>query len=88
MLPINTHLSDRAAEQLADIQEQTDQQLTEILDAAIDAYYQKLQQEKNQRPFEKLTRSGFIGCCSVESDLSSNYKSVLKTEMQAKHDRR
>jgi predicted metal-dependent hydrolase len=88
MLPINTRLSDRAADQLAYIQQQTEQELAEILDIAIDAYYQKLQMEKRKRPFELLEQSGFIGCCSVEEDLSNNYKSVLHSELQAKYDHR
>jgi predicted metal-dependent hydrolase len=87
MIQINTELSDRAAEKLAYIQQNTEQDLNQILDAAIETYYQKLQQENKQRPFQKLEESGFIGCCSVESDLSSNYKSVLKAELETKYDR-
>ncbi|MEB3884285.1 hypothetical protein [Lyngbya sp. CCY1209] len=41
MLKIETHLSDRTAEQLAAIQEQTEQQLSDILGAAIDKSYNK-----------------------------------------------
>lgn len=88
MVQVNTKLSDRAAEQLAYIQENTEQDLTEILDAAIDTYYQKLQEEDKKRPFQRLEESGFIGCCSVEKDLSSTYKSVLRAELEAKYDRR
>ena len=67
MVQVNTKLSDRAGSQLAYIQENTEQDLKEILDAAIDTYYQKLQEEdNNKRPFQRLEESGFIGCCSVE----------------------
>jgi len=34
-------------------------------------------QTKEKTAFELLEESGFIGCCSVESDLSVNYKNVL-----------
>ena len=86
MVQVNTKLSDRAAEQLAYIQENTEQDLTEIFHAAIDTYYQKLQEEDNKPPFQRLEESGFIGCCSVEKDLSSTYKSVLRAELEAKYD--
>lgn len=88
MVQINTELSDRTADRLAYIQQNTEQDLTQILDAAIETYYQKLQQENKKSPFQLLEESGFIGCCSVESDLSSSYKSVLKAELEAKYDRR
>ena len=82
MVQVNTKLSDRAGSQLAYIQENTEQDLTEILETAIDTYYQKLQEEDNKRPFQRLEESGFIGCCSVENDLSSTYKSVLRAELE------
>jgi hypothetical protein len=45
-------------------------------------------QEQPKTPFEILEESGFIGCCSAETDLSSNYKSVLKNELETKYDHR
>lgn len=76
---------DETAKKLAQIQQQGDRDLAEVLSAAIDVYYQKLKREK-KTPYELLEESGFIGCCSVESDLSTNYKSVLESELQKKYD--
>jgi hypothetical protein len=55
---------------------------------AIDFYYQKLKHQKQKTSFDILEESGFIGCCSVESDLSINYKQILATELEAKYDHR
>jgi hypothetical protein len=35
-----------------------------------------------------LKQSGLIGCISAESDLSANYKSVLKEGLDSKYDNR
>lgn len=83
MSQINTQIDFETTEKLTYIQQQTNQDLPAILRAAIDDYYQKLKQKKT--PFELLEESGFIGCCSVESDLSINYKEVLATELEAKY---
>jgi SET domain-containing protein len=37
---------------------------------------------------EILKESGLIGCISAESDLSTNYKSVLKEALDTKYDNR
>jgi hypothetical protein len=37
---------------------------------------------KKPTAFELLEQSGFIGCSSVETELSANYKSVLKEELE------
>jgi hypothetical protein len=37
---------------------------------------------------ELLQESGLIGCISGESDLSANYKSVLKEGLDSKYDNR
>ncbi len=83
MSQINTQIDLETTDKLTYIQQQTNQDLPAILRAAIDDYYQKLKQKKT--PFELLEESGFIGCCSVESDLSINYKEVLATELEAKY---
>jgi predicted metal-dependent hydrolase len=84
MSQITTQIDRETTDKLTYIQQQTNQELPEILSAAIKDYHQKLKQKKQKTPFQLLEESGFIGCCSVESDLSVNYKQVLATELEAK----
>ena len=88
MSQITTQIDHETTDKLTYIQQQTNQQLPEILRAAINDYYQKLKQKKQKTPFQLLEESGFIGCCSVESVLSVNYKQVLATELEAKYGNR
>ena len=88
MSQITTQIDHETTDKLTYIQQQTNQQLPEILRAAINDYYQKLKQKKQNTPFQLLEESGFIGCCSVESVLSVNYKQVLATELEAKYGNR
>lgn len=43
---------------------------------------------EDQSTLDILKESGLIGCISAESDLSTNYKSVLKEGLKAKYDHR
>jgi predicted metal-dependent hydrolase len=88
MSQINTQIDPATTDKLTYIQQQTNQTLSDILRDAIDSYYQKLKHQHKKTPFELLEVSGFIGCCSVESDLSINYKQVLADELEAKYDHR
>jgi predicted metal-dependent hydrolase len=88
MSQINTQINSATTDKLTYIQQQTNQDLSEILQDAIDAYYQKLKYQQQKTSFELLEESGFIGCCSVENDLSVNYKQVLANELEAKYDNR
>jgi len=88
MSQINTQIDPATTDKLTYIQQQTNQTLSDILRDAIDSYYQKLKHQHPKTPFEILEESGFIGCCSVESDLSMNYKQVLAEELEAKYDHR
>lgn len=88
MSQINAQIDLETTDKLTYIQQQTNQALSDILRAAIDDYYQKLKQKNKKTSFELLEESGFIGCCSVESDLSVNYKEVLATEIEAKYSNR
>jgi uncharacterized protein (DUF342 family) len=87
MLEINTQLNDKTANKLAYIQKQTHQEINEILAKAIDSYYQKIK-DKKKTSLELLEESGLIGCISAESNLSTNYKSVITEELQSKYDNR
>ena len=86
MSQINTQIDSVTTDKLTYIQQQTNQALSEILRDAIDYYYQKLKHQQQKTSFDILEESGFIGCCSVESDLSINYKQVLADELEAKYD--
>jgi predicted metal-dependent hydrolase len=88
MSQINTQIDPVTTDKLTYIQQQTNQTLSDILRDAIDSYYQKLKHQHKKTSFEILEESGFIGCCSVESDLSTNYKQVLAIELEAKYDHR
>jgi len=88
MSQINTSIDLETTEKLTYIQQQTNQTLSDILHEAIDSYYQRLKHQQKKTPFEILEESGFIGCCAVESDLSTNYKKVLETELEDKYDHR
>lgn len=86
MSQINTQIDPVTTDKLTYIQQQTNQPLSDILRDAIDSYYQKLKHQHKKTPLEILEESGFIGCCDLESDLSTNYKQVLATELEVKYD--
>ncbi|MDF5738443.1 MAG: CopG family transcriptional regulator [Nostoc sp.] len=69
------------------IQQQTNQAVTDVIKSALELYYQQLhQQQKNA--LSMLTQTGFIGCGEADSDLSVNYKSILRDGLKAKYDYR
>lgn len=82
---INARLDEEYAHKLTYIQQQTQQPVTDVIKNAIDLYYQQLQQQK---PLDVLTQTGFIGCGQADSNLSVNYKSILKDGLKGKHDYR
>jgi hypothetical protein len=84
-MQIHPELDSSSASKLAYIQQQTQQDVDELIQTAIDCYYQKLQHPP-KTPLEALTQSGFIGCGSADSNLSVNYKTFLQEELQKKYD--
>jgi hypothetical protein len=44
--------------------------------------------DSEDSPYQKFKESGFIGCVSVEENLSTNYKQVLSEEWNTKYDHR
>jgi hypothetical protein len=85
MSQITTQIDLETTDKLTYFQQQTNQDLPNIFCTAINDYYYKL---KHKIPFELLEESGFIGFCSVESDLSVNYNEVLTNELEAKYGNR
>jgi hypothetical protein len=75
---INARLDEEYAHKLNYIQKQTNQPITDVIKSAIDLYYQQLQQEK---PLDLLTQTGFIGCGEADPNLSVNYKSILRDNL-------
>jgi hypothetical protein len=86
-MDINTQLNESAAAQLSHLQMMTNQSLEEILQQAIDVYYQQFQPE-SKTPMEILQDNGFIGCIQAEPDLSANYKQVVEQLVQEQNDHR
>jgi hypothetical protein len=84
-MEITAQISDEEANKIAFIKQKTQQDISEILKLAIDLYYKRVQSAPIS-PLQLLEESGFIGCCSVENDLSTTYKSVLATELNQKYD--
>ena len=87
MLEINTELNEETAEKLSYIQTATQEEINQILDKAIDGYYQQIKSRK-KTSLELLEESGLIGCFSAESNLSTNYKQVLTDTLETKYDNR
>ena len=87
MLEINTELNEETAEKLSYIQTATQEEINQILDKAIDGYYQQIKSRK-KTSLELLEESGLIGCLSAESNLSTNYKQVLADTLETKYDNR
>ena len=84
---INTQLNESAAAKLAHLQQMTNQDLQELLQQAIDVYYQQFQTQ-SKTPMEILQDNGFVGCVQAESDLSANYKSIVQNLVQERNDHR
>ncbi|MEL6354969.1 MAG: DUF2281 domain-containing protein [Cyanobacteria bacterium J06627_28] len=51
-------------------------------------YVEPRQTTDEESTYEKFKSSGFIGCASVEEDLSTTYKQVLAEQWNQKHDHR
>jgi hypothetical protein len=78
---INTSLDQSVLEKIDTIQQQTNQDVKQIIKAAIELYYQQIQKQEND-PLAVLKQSKFIGCGESDPDLSSTYKSKLKTVLE------
>jgi hypothetical protein len=82
IMQIQTELDSDRTKKLTFIQQQTHQDTKEIIEAAIDIYYQNLQPSA----YDILMQNGFIGCGSGDPDLSTNYKTLLQQDLELKHD--
>jgi hypothetical protein len=82
-MEIKIQVIEEMADRLVFIQQETDQDIPEILKLAIDLYYNQLQKTLN-RSLQILEEPSSIDCCSVENDLSTTYESVLLKSIQPK----
>jgi hypothetical protein len=81
---IATQLDDNYAAKLTYIQAQTQQNVDEILQRAIELYYQRLQPIQKS-PLAVLEEAGLVGCFEGGSDLSSNYKPIVQECLDQKY---
>jgi len=87
IMEITIHLNDEQREKLSYIQQNSDLNVETLLNDAIDQQYGALN-SSTSNSLEILRKSGFIGCSAGESDLSSNYKTILAQEWSEKYDNR
>lgn len=75
-MQISTQLTEKQVQKLALIQEKTQQNPEEILESALEYYYQQILNSSNNN-FDKFTQIGFIGCIEAEPNLAENSESIL-----------
>ncbi|MGB7415027.1 MAG: ribbon-helix-helix protein, CopG family [Thermosynechococcaceae cyanobacterium] len=81
---INARLDDEYAMKLSYLQRQANQSVTEVIKAALDAYYQALTPVE---ALDILTQNGFIGCGEAEANLSRQHKAKLREGLEGKYDK-
>jgi hypothetical protein len=81
---IATELDSNHAAKLTYIQTQTQQNVDEILQRAIDLYYQQVQ-PMQKSPLEVLQEAGLVGCIEGSPDLSATYKPIVQEYVDRKH---
>jgi hypothetical protein len=80
-MEIATQLDDDHAGKLAYIQTQTSQDLTEILNQAIDLYYQKLNPAQDT-PLPTTLEDPLIGLFSGSPNLATQAREILQQEVK------
>jgi hypothetical protein len=79
-MKLDIQLDDEYIQKLSYIQQQTQQNLTEVIKASIDLRYQQLQQTDDSPT--KLQQSQFIGSFEAEPDLAANAEAILRSMLQ------
>jgi hypothetical protein len=86
-MQINIELNQEYESKLVYVQQKTDQQdLKAVIEAAIDAYYSQLEAPR-KTALEIFSESGFIGCIHADENLSTNYKSIVRSAIQERFNR-
>ncbi|MBL8957934.1 MAG: CopG family transcriptional regulator [Myxococcaceae bacterium] len=73
---INARLDDELAEQVEELRKLTGKTLTELVEAALRAYYEQ-HHAKSTRPAEAFRRAGFIASHPGPRHLARDYKKHL-----------
>jgi hypothetical protein len=79
-MKIDIQLDDEYIQKLSYIQQQTQQDVTEVIKASIDLRSQQLQQTDDSPT--KLQQSQFIGSFEAEPDLAANAETILRSMLQ------
>ncbi|WAL61468.1 hypothetical protein [Thermocoleostomius sinensis] len=79
-MKLDIQLDDEYIQKLSCIQQQTQQDVTEVIKASIDLRYQQLQQTDDSPT--KLQQSQFIGSFEAEPDLAANAEAILRSMLQ------
>jgi hypothetical protein len=79
-MKIDIQLDDEYIQKLSYIQQQTQQNVTEVIKASIDLRYQQLQQTDDSPT--KLQQSQFIGSFEAKPDLAANAEAILHSMLQ------
>jgi hypothetical protein len=86
-MQLNIDLREEDIAKISMLQQITGQDLTEILHNAIENYYPQVDSVSSvQSPFQIFTEVGLVDCLEGESDLSTNYKSIVKSYILKKYD--
>jgi len=83
---INTQLDDNCSQKLAFLTQFTHANVPDVIQQAIEFYYEHTQSRFQQNATQRLLHSGFVGCGEAESTLSENYKSEWRKMMEKEHD--
>lgn len=75
---------------IQDLPEEAQNLLMDFIEILKKRYPKPTQPERNSEKstYQQFKNSGFIGCASVEEDLSTTYKRVLTENLNAKYDHR
>jgi hypothetical protein len=79
-MKIDIQLDDEYIQKLSYIQQQTQQNVTEVIKASIDLRSQQLQQTDDSPT--KLQQSQFIGSFEAEPDLAANAETILRSMLR------
>ena len=81
---INTQLDENRSEKLALLTQFTHANISDVIQRAIDFYYEHTQSILQLSGSKRLLHSGFVGCGEAEPTLSESYKSEWRKVMEKK----
>ncbi|MEL6183325.1 MAG: ribbon-helix-helix domain-containing protein [Myxococcota bacterium] len=84
MTRINARIDPELAEKIERIRAATNASTTEIVRAALEAYYARFESDQRLAPHAVFEAEGFIGCADGEAELSSRYKEALACSLRTK----